>query len=79
MFVLDDIFLAPIKALIWLGEKVNEVAEEEVSGEGRIKERLMELQLRFELDEISEEEYEQKEEELLMQLDAIKNTKLEGV
>lgn len=75
MFLLDDILLAPIKGLIWLGEKVNEVVEEEVSGEGRIKERLMELQLRFELDEISEEEYEQKEEELLKQLDAIKKTK----
>ena len=75
MFILDDILLAPIKGVIWLGEKFNEVVEEEVSSEGRIKERLMELQLRFELDEISEEEYEQKEEELLKQLDAIKKTK----
>jgi len=75
MFILDDILLAPIKGVIWLGEKFNEVVEEEVSSEGRIKERLMELQLRFELDEISEEEYEQKEEELLKRLDAIKKTK----
>ena len=75
MFILDDILLAPIKGVIWMGKKFNEVVEEEVSSEGRIKERLMELQLRFELDEISEEEYQQKEEELLEQLDAIKKTK----
>ena len=79
MFLLDDILLSPINGLIWIGKKVNELAEQEISNEGRIKEKLMELQLRFELDEISEEEYEQKEEKLLMQLDAIKKTKLEGV
>lgn len=77
MFLIDDILLAPLKGVIWLGKKVNEVAEKEVSDEGRIKEKLMELQLRFELDEISEEEYNQQEKELLERLDAIRKAKEE--
>jgi hypothetical protein len=72
MFILDDIVLAPIKGIVWLGKKINEIVEKEISDEGRIKEKLMELQLRFELDEISEEEYIEAEKELLARLDAIR-------
>ncbi len=79
MFLIDDIFLAPLKGVIWLGKKINEVAEREFSDEGLIKEKLMELQLRFELDEISEEVYKKQEKELLERLDAIRKTKEEGV
>lgn len=39
--------------------------QREISDEGRIKERLMALQLKFELDEISVEEFDKQEEELL--------------
>jgi len=77
MFLIDDILLAPLKGVIWLGKKINEVAEKEVSDEGRIKERLMELQLKFELDGISEEEYNKQEKELLERLDAIRKAKEE--
>jgi len=75
MFLIDDIFLAPLKGVVWLGKKINEVVEKEVSDEGRIKEKLMELQLRFELDEISEEEYKRQEKKLLARLDAIRKAK----
>ena len=77
MLLIDDIFLAPLKGLIWLGKKINEVAEREISDEGRIKEKLMELQLCFELDEISEKEYKKQEKELLERLDTIKREKEE--
>lgn len=77
MFLLDDILLAPLKGVIWLGKKIDEIVEREVSDEGRIKEKLMELQMRFELDEISEEEYERQEQELLGRLDAIRKMKEE--
>ena len=77
MFLIDDILLAPLKGVIWLGKKINEVVEREVSDEGRIKEKLMELQLRFELDEISEEEYKKQEKELLERLDTIRKSKEE--
>lgn len=77
MFLIDDILLAPLNGVIWLGKKINEVAEKEFSDEGRIKEKLMELQLKFELDKISEKEYNKQEAELLARLDAIRNAKEE--
>ena len=73
MFLIDSILLAPLKGVAWLGEKLNEVAEKELSDTGRIKEELMRLQLQFELDEITRREYDQKENELLDRLDAITN------
>jgi hypothetical protein len=71
MFLIDSILLAPLKGVVWLGEKLSEIAEKELSDTGRIKEELMALQLRFELDEITEQEYNEKEKELLDRLDAI--------
>lgn len=68
MFLIDDILLAPLNAVVWLGKKLNDVAVSEFSDEGNIKEKLMELQLRFELDEISEEELIKQENELLERL-----------
>ena len=79
MFLIDDILLSPLKGVIWLGKKINEVAEKEFSDEGLIKEKLMELQLKFELDEISEEKYNKQEKELLERLDAIRKAKEEEV
>ena len=73
MFLIDSILLAPLKGVAWLGEKLNEVAEKELNDTGRIKEELMRLQLQFELDEITRQEYDQKENELLDRLDAITN------
>jgi len=77
MFLIDDILLAPLNGVIWLGKKINEVAEREFSDEGLIKEKLMQLQLRFEVDEISEEDYNRQEKELLGRLEAIRKAKEE--
>jgi hypothetical protein len=71
MFLLDGIILSPLTGLIWLGERINDVAQREMTDEGLIKERLMELQLRFELDEIDEEALAKQEKELLERLNAI--------
>ena len=78
MFILDDILLAPLKGVIWLGKKLNDVAQREFSDEGKIKEELMKLQLRFELDEISEEEYTRQEKDLLARLEASRKSEQEG-
>jgi len=78
VFLIDDILLAPLNGIIWLGKKINEVAEKEFSDEGLIKERLMEIQLKFELDQISEKEYNKQEAELLARLDAIRKAKEEA-
>ena len=77
MFLIDDILLAPLNGVIWLGKKINEVAEREFSDEGLIKEKLMEVQMKFEMDKISEKEYNKQEAELLARLDAIRKAKEE--
>lgn len=75
MFLLDDIVLAPLKGIIFIGKKIDELMQKEISDEGRIKERLMELQLKFEMDEITVEEYDKREEELLEMIERIRADK----
>jgi len=72
MFILDDILLSPLKGLVWIAEKIDEVAQDEVSDEGKLMDKLMELQMRFELDEINEAEYTKMESELLARMDAVR-------
>jgi len=75
MLLIDDILFAPLKGIIFLAEKINEVIEKETSDEGAVKERLMALQLKFEMDEINEEEYDKREDELLKTLERIRADK----
>ena len=77
MLLIDDLLLLPVKGFIGIFKKVQEMAERELSDEDYIRERLMELQLKFELDEISEEEYTKQEKELMARLDAIRKAKEE--
>ena len=72
MFLLDDLLLAPFNGMLFIADKINEVIEKEFSDEGSIKERLMALQLKFEMDEIDEEEYDRREDELLNLLNSIR-------
>jgi len=76
MLLIDDILFAPIKGVVFLAEKINEVIVKETSDEGAVKERLMALQLKFELDEIDEKEYDKREDELLNLLENIRKEKL---
>ena len=76
-FILDDIILGPVKLVKWVGEKLHESAEQEVTDESVIQEQLLELQMRYELDEITEEEYRKGEDRLMAQLEAIREYKEE--
>lgn len=71
MFLLDDILLAPLKATVWLGEKIDEIVKAEEHDENRIKETLLELQMRLDMGSIGEDEYRRQETALLERLDAI--------
>ena len=75
MFLIDDILLAPLNGIIWIGKKIGDIVEKEFSDEGLIKEKLMEVQMKFEMDKISEKEYNKQEAELLARLDAIRKAK----
>ena len=76
-FILDDILLGPVKLVKWIGEKLHESAEQEVTDESVIQEQLLELQMRYELDEITEEEYRRGEDRLMAKLEAIREYKEE--
>lgn len=71
MFVIDDILLAPIKGIVWIGKKIEEVAKRETSDKSKIQEQLLELQIRLELEEMTEAEYEKEETKLLKELNRI--------
>ena len=73
MFLLDDILLAPLKGVMALGGKLNDMINNELSDPDKIKEQLMKLQLQFELDEINEEEFQRQEADLLSRLDDSEN------
>lgn len=70
MFLLDDILLAPIKGVKWLGEKLREVADKELFDPDKIYEELMTLQAKLDMGEIVEAEYNAREKELLERLSA---------
>ena len=75
--LVDDILLGPVKLVKWLGEKLQESAEQEVTDESAIREQLLELQMRYELDEITDEEYAKGEERLMTKMEAIRKYKEE--
>lgn len=77
IFLLDDILLSPIKGLVWVADKLKDMAESEMTDDSRIHEELLELQMRFELDEITEEEYLRREAELMDRLEEIRERKEE--
>lgn len=77
-FIIDDILLSPITFLKWLGENIYKFVEEELTDESRVQEELLELQMRFEMDEITEEEYEKREAKLIQKLESIREYKEEG-
>jgi hypothetical protein len=77
-FILDDILFSPIKFTIWLGEKLKDAAYQEMTDESKIHEGLLQLQMRFEMDEINEEEYQEQERQLMERLETIRKMKEEG-
>ena len=77
-FILDNILFSPLKLTIWLGQKLRDAAYSEMTDETKIREGLLHLQMQFEMDEISEEEYEKEETLLMEQLEMIRKMKEEG-
>lgn len=77
MFVIDDILLAPLNFTVWVAEKLSEEAKKQLTDDSKLQGDLYDLQIRRELEEISEEEYQIKETVLLKELDRINKCKEE--
>jgi hypothetical protein len=78
MFLLDTILLAPLRGVMWMGQKINDVVDQELNDAGRVKEDLMALQMQFEMSQITEQEYTEKERDLLDKLDRLSGPPEEG-
>jgi gas vesicle protein GvpG len=61
--------LAPLRGTIWLAEKLTEVAEHELDDDATVRRLLVEAEIAFESGELTEEEYELIEDELLERLE----------
>jgi hypothetical protein len=79
MFLIDDILLAPVNGFKFIMRQIQQLADRELNDESVIKEQLLELQVRLELEEVSEEDYAEAERELFARLRAIKTRQLEAL
>jgi hypothetical protein len=64
--------MGPLKGVMWVAEIIREQAEDEFYGEDAVRGALMELEMRFDLGEIPEDEFNAAEEELLQRLRVIR-------
>src|ERR687895_2381341 len=76
MFIIDDLLLAPVNGFKFIMRQIQQIADRELNDESVIKEQLLELQMRLELEEISDEEYAEAERELFARLRIIKERQL---
>lgn len=69
MFVVDDLLLwLPGKALVWLFKEMYNHVMAEWQDPDTIRQQLLELQLLYEMDEMTLEEYDLREAQLLVRL-----------
>jgi hypothetical protein len=79
MLLIDDLIGLPLTGFKFVLRTLQQVAEEQYTDSGPVKERLLELQVQFEAGEISEEEYSRAEAEIFRALREIENRKREMV
>ena len=57
MLLIDDLLALPFTGFLAIVRKIHEMADRELNDGAYIQEKLLELQLLYEMDEIGEEEY----------------------
>ncbi len=77
MFLVDDLLFLPVDGFKFILKQIQQVADRELNDESVIKSQLLELQMRLELEEISEADYKLQEAELFERLRAIKQQQLD--
>lgn len=77
MFLIDDLLMAPVNGFKFILGQIQKMADQELNDDTVIKEQLLELQMRKELDEIPDEEFAEREAELFARLRAIRQRQLD--
>ena len=77
MFFIDDLLLAPVNGFKFILGQIQKMADQELNDDTLIKEQLLELQMRLELDEISDEDFQAQEAELFARLRVIRQRQLD--
>lgn len=67
--------MGPISGLMWIGEQIQERTDTEFDAQENLHKQLLSLQLSFDIGEISEEDFEEQEEELLLKIQALEEEK----
>lgn len=78
MLLVDDILMLPVKGLLGVFQEIQGLAGREWTDREALQEKLLRLQMEFELDEITEEEYAGREAEILDRLEALDEAAEEG-
>ena len=60
-----QLLTAPLEGLVWIAEQIEERATDELDKKENLQKRLTSLQLRFDLGDISEEDFVVQEQEIL--------------
>ena len=60
--------LAPVRGVAWISEQVALEAERELNDETRVRRELAQLEMQLDMGQISEQEFEQREDALLERL-----------
>jgi hypothetical protein len=72
-----DLLLAPVTGplagLTWLGSQIQERVNAELDDKENLSKRLLALQLAFDMGDVSEEDFEVQEEELLLAIQALED------
>ncbi|HVR44911.1 MAG TPA: gas vesicle protein GvpG [Thermoanaerobaculia bacterium] len=81
MFLIDDILMLPFKAPVagvrWVLRQIQTMADNELMNDQVWKERLIELQMKLELGEVTEQEYAAEEAEIFRRLREIRQAREE--
>lgn len=77
MFLIDDLLLAPISGFKFVMRTIGRIAEEQYTDDAPLKEQLLELQVKLEQGDITEDEYVEEERDILQRLRDIQNYKLQ--
>lgn len=78
MFLIDDLLLAPGKALLFVFKQIAERAEDDLLDDESVKKELQELYMLLETGRIGEQEFERREQLLIRRLEEIEKMRQEA-